>query len=327
MRLMNEPLELVKHWLQRRQNDLVGSQGSVIGVDVGSYGLRAIVADLHGQQLLAAHRPLPEGSADTVVAQALELTHDVLQQMGRAAQPVTRIGVGFGGPVDTNSGLTRLSHRASGWEHYPLARRFEEAFDALTVLDNDANMIALGEAFCGAGSERRQLFYLHLSTGVGGGIVLDGRLYRGNTMIAGEIGHAIVRYDGPPCSCGGNGHLESYVSIGGLLRRVNELGLRSDDLEQVFGAHEAGRQTIAEATEMLGRILANVVNLLDPELIVLGGTVVRIGGEAFIQAISTQLQAGLPPTMRRDVPVVASTFGHEGVAVGALAMAAWSLSD
>jgi glucokinase len=327
MLLMNEPLELVKHWLQRRQNDLVGSQGSVIGVDVGSYGLRAIVADLQGQQLVTDHRPLPSGNADTIVEQSLELTQGVLQKMGRSAQPVTRIGLGFGGPVDTNTGITRLSHRASGWEQYPLARRFEEAFDALTILDNDANVIALGEAFCGAGSERRQLFYLHLSTGVGGGIVLDGRLHRGTSMIAGEIGHAIVRYDGPPCSCGGSGHLESYVSIGGLLRRVNELGLRADDLEQVFGDHEAGQQTIAEATEMLGRVLANVVNLLDPELLVLGGTVTRIGGEPFIQAISSQLQSGLPPTMRRDVPVVASTFGHDGVAVGALAMAACSLSD
>ncbi|HEY0735719.1 MAG TPA: ROK family protein [Herpetosiphonaceae bacterium] len=323
---MDEPLELVKRWLQRRQNDLAGSQGSVIGVDIGSYGLRAIVADLQGQQVVADHRPLPTGNADTIVEQVLDLTRGVLQQMVRP-QHVARIGLGFGGPVDINAGVTRLSHRASGWENYPLATRFEDAFDAPAMLDNDANVTALGEATCGAGADRRNLFYLHLSSGVGGGIVLDGRLYHGTTMIAGEIGHVIVRYDGPPCSCGGNGHLESYVSIGGLLRRVNELGLRTDDLEQVFGEEQAGKQTVAEATEMLGRILANVATLLDPEMIVIGGTVGRIGGEAFIQAISNQLQAGLPPTMRRDVPVVASTFGHDSVAVGALALAACSLSD
>lgn len=323
---MDEPLELVKRWLQRRQNDLAGSQGSVIGVDIGSYGLRAIVADLQGQQVVADHRPLPTGNADTVVEQVLDLTRGVLQQVARPQQ-VARIGLGFGGPVDINTGMTRLSHRASGWENYPLATRFEEAFDAPAMLDNDANVTALGEATCGAGADRRNLFYLHLSSGVGGGIVLDGRLYHGTTMVAGEIGHVIVRYDGPPCSCGGNGHLESYVSIGGMLRRVNELGLRTDDLEQVFGEHEAGKQTVAESTEMLGRMLANLATLLDPDLIVIGGTVARIGGDMFIQSISDQLQAGLPPTMRRDVPVVASTFGHDSVAVGALALAACSLSD
>lgn len=323
---MDEPLELVKRWLQRRQNDLAGSQGSVIGVDIGSYGLRAIVADLQGQQVIADHRPLPTGNADTIVEQVLDLTRGVLQKSARP-QHVARIGLGFGGPVDINAGVTRLSHRASGWENYPLATRFEEAFDAPAMLDNDANVTALGEATCGAGANRRNLFYLHLSSGVGGGIVLDGRLYHGSTMVAGEIGHVIVRYDGPPCSCGGNGHLESYVSIGGLLRRVNELGLRTDDLEQVFGEEQAGKQTVAETTEMLGRMLANVATLLDPEMIVIGGTVARIGGEAFIQAISEQLQAGLPLTMRRDVPVVASTFGHDSVAVGALALAACSLSD
>ncbi|HEX6289879.1 MAG TPA: ROK family protein [Herpetosiphonaceae bacterium] len=323
---MNEPLELVKRWLQRRRSDLVGSQGSVIGVDIGSYGLRAIVADMQGQQVVTAHRPLPTGSADAIVEQALDLTRGVLSQMSRP-DGVMRIAIGFGGPVDSDAGVTRLSHRASGWEHYPLAMRFEEAFDALTLLDNDARVIALGEATCGAGTDRRHLFYLHLSSGVGGGIVFDGRLFHGATMVAGEIGHAIIRYDGPPCSCGGRGHLESYVSVGGLLRRVNELGLRTDDLEQVFGDNPAGQQTVAETTEMLGAALANVVNLLDPEIIVIGGVVVRIGGEPFIHAIRSQLAAGLPPTMRRDVPVVASTFGHDSVAVGALALAACSLSE
>jgi glucokinase len=324
---MNEPLELVKRWLQGRRSDLVGSQGSLIGMDIGSYGLRAIVADLHGQQVITDHRPLPVGNAQTVVDQALELAQGLMQQISRPAQHVTRIGIGFGGPVDSDAGVTRLSHRASGWENYPLAQRFEEAFDAQTLLDNDANMIALGEAACGAGHDRRYLFYLHLSSGVGGGIVLDGHLYHGANKIAGEIGHTIVRYDGPPCSCGGNGHLESYVSLGGLLRRVNELGVRTDDLEQVFADHEAGKQTIAETTETLGRTLANVVNVIDPEMIVIGGIVARIGGQSFIEGISRQLEAGLPPTMRRSVPVVASMFGYDGVAVGGLALAACSLSD
>lgn len=324
---MSEPLELVQRWLERGRSDLMGSQGSVLGVDIGSYGLRVLLADLQGQQVLTDHRPFPEGDADAVVAQALDLTRTLLDRAGTSAQQLVRIGIGFGGPVDDVAGVTRLSHRLSGWERYPLAQRFEDAFDAPALIDNDANVIALGEASCGAGSEVNSLFYLHLSSGVGGGLVLGGRLYDGATTTAGEIGHAIVRYDGPPCSCGAKGHLESYVSVGGLLRRANELGLRTDDLAEVFADGEPGQQTVAEATELLGTTLANVVNLIDPHMIVVGGIVARIGGDRLLQAVHDRLLDALPPTMRRDLPVVSATFGYDSVAVGALALAACSLRD
>ncbi len=229
--------------------------------------------------------------------------------------------------MDADAGVTRVSHRTRGWEQYPLVARFEEAFDAPTLLDNDANAIALAEATCGVGSAVRNLFYLHLSSGVGGGLVLNRRLYHGATTTAGEIGHAIVRYDGPPCSCGGQGHLESYVSIDALLRRANELGLRTDDLEQLFADGDAGKQTIAEMTELLGLTLANVVNLLDPNMIVVGGVVARRGGAAFIQQLGQRFQAALPPTMRRSVPVELSAFGYDSVAIGALALAVHSLGE
>lgn len=324
---MNEPFELVKRWLKRGSGELVGSQGAVLGVDVGSYGLRAMYADLHGSQVVAEDRPLPGGTPDQIVDEVLELARDVLRQAGSSEQNIVRIGVGFGGPVDGEAGVTRLSHRSVGWERYPLAQRFEDAFDVPTLIDNDANVIALAEATCGAGSDARCLFYLHLSSGVGGGLVLDGRLYDGATTTAGEIGHAVVRYDGPPCSCGANGHLESYVSIGGLLRRANELGMRTDDLQEIFNGSEAARQTVVEATELLGTALANVVCLLDPSIIVVGGIVARMGGEAFVATVHDQLVDALPPTMRRDVPVVPSTFGYDSVAVGALAMAASSVRE
>lgn len=324
---MNEQLELVQQWLQRERGNIMGSQGSVLGVDVGSYGLRAILADLQGQQVVAEQTALPSGDPDAVVEAALGLAHSVLKQAGKAAQHMLRIGIGFGGPVDGDAGVTRLSHRTPGWERYPLCQRFEDVFDAPALLDNDANVIALAEAACGVGRDVRNLFYLHLSTGVGGGMVFDRRLYHGATSTAGEVGHAIVRYDGPPCSCGAHGHLESYVSIGGLLRRANELGLRTDDLETLFSDGAAGQQAIDEATELLGYTLANIVSLFDPNMIVVGGIVARKGGERFMQAVHDRLESALPPTMRREVPIVPSTFGNDSVAVGALALAVQSLHE
>jgi glucokinase len=260
-----------------------------------------------------------------IVEQALDLVRGVFKHNGISLRQVARIGVGFGGPVDSATGVTRVSHRMPGWERYPLAACIEEALDAPALLDNDANVIALGEASCGAGRDTHSLFYLHLSTGVGGGLVLDDRLYHGATMTAGEVGHAIVRSDGPPCSCGGRGHLESYVSVSGLLRRVNELGLQTDNLMQVFANEPASQQTLAEAIDLLTLALANVVSLLDPEIIVLGGIVVRLGGDTFVDTISRQLEVALPPSLRRRIPVVASSFGYDSVAVGALALAMHSL--
>ena len=324
---MNAPLEQIKGYLQRGQSDLIGSQGVLVGVDLGSYGLRAIAADMHGERIAADNRALPDATPDAIVADALELVQGLIAQNGWSPEQVVRVGVGFGGPVDAHAGVTRVSYRLPGWEQFPVVDRFEAALAAPTLLDNDANVTALGEAQCGVGHAVRNLFYLHLSTGVGGGMVIDKRLYGGATTTAGEIGHAIVRRDGPRCSCGGNGHLEAYVSIGGLLRRAGELDLHTDDLEHLFNGNAAGQQTVEEATDLLGLALANVVTLLDPDMIVVGGTVARIGGEPFLGLLRQRLPELLPPTMRRDVALVASTFGADSVAVGALALAMQSVGE
>ncbi len=324
---MDESLELIRAWLQRGNRSLLGEHGSVLGVDIGSYGLRAIVADLEGDRMEGATHPLPDGDAEQITAAGIALVQDLLVASGTHPRQLVRIGIGFGGPVDAGAQVTRIHHRRPGWERFPLAERFESAFDAPVLLDNDANVIALGEARWGAGQEARDLFYLHLSTGVGGGLVIDQRLYHGGTTTAGELGHATVRRDGPPCSCGGAGHLESYVSVRALLRRLGELGIQTDDLTDVFGDHPAARQTVAEATELLGLTLANVVMLVDPQIIVVGGIVARTGGEAWLRQLSTALHEALPPTLAHDVPVAASAFNHDSVAVGALALALSSLQE
>lgn len=324
---MDESLELVKGWLQRGQGSLLGGHGSVLGIDIGSYGLRAIVADLEGSRVQGANHPLPDGDAEQITAAGIALIQELLADSGTNPRQLVRIGIGFGGPVDADAGVTRIHHRRPGWERFPLVERLESVFDAPVLLDNDANVIALGEACCGIGQEARDLFYLHLSTGVGGGLVIDGRLYHGSTTTAGELGHATVRRDGPACSCGGKGHLESYVSVRALLRRLGELGVETNDLAQVFGDTPAARQTVAEATDLLGLTLANVVTLIDPQMIVVGGIVARTGGEVWMKQLGAAVQEALPPTLVHDVPIVASTFNHDSVAIGALALALSSLQE
>jgi glucokinase len=324
---MDDSLELIKRCLAHGDGALVGGQGSVLGVDVGSYGLRAIVADLRGTKVHRADRSLPAGDAEVITEAALSLVQDLLASSSTSTRQLVRIGIGFGGPVDADGGVTRVHHRRPGWEHFPLVERFEQAFDAPALLDNDANVIALGEAWCGAGHDTHNLFYLHLSTGVGAGMVIDGRLYHGGTTTAGEIGHTIVHPDGPRCSCGGAGHLESYVSVGALLRTLGEQGIATDELAAVFGTDPAASQTLQQATRLLGITLANVVSMIDPDIIVVGGIVARTGGQHWLNQLSEALQHALPPTLAHELPVVPATFGHDSVAVGGLALAHASLSD
>lgn len=306
---------------------LFGSQGYVLGVDVGSYGLRAVLAQLSGEQIHQRQAEIESDNAEGMVEQALALATDLLDQGGVDTGHLVRIGIGFGGPVDARAGVTLRSHRMRGWERLPLAQRFEEQFNTVALLDNDAKTIALGEATFGAGRDVNNLFYLHLSTGVGGGIVINGQIYHGPRTLAGEIGHAPMSLDGPPCRCGGHGHLESYLAIDGLLRRAGELGLQTSDLRDVFGDHQAGQRTVQEAVQLLGLELARVYQLLDPDQIVVGGIVARIGGDQFVQAIGAQLEQALAPAFRRNIPVVPSTLGIDAVAIGALALALDSLKS
>lgn len=319
------PLERVKQWLSGNAGGVVGSQGALVGLDIGSYGLRAMLADLQGTQLHCANAPLPDGDAETTTTAALDLVRGLLEQSGIQQRYIARIGIGFGGPVDGAAGVTRVSYRQPGWEQFPLAARFEDVFDAQTFVDNDANVTALAEAVCGAGSEAHDLFYLHLSTGVGGGMVVGDRLYHGATTTAGEIGHAVVHREGPPCSCGGQGHLECYVSVSSLLRRLGELGSQTNDLNEVFAPTPAAQQVVREAAELLGVVLANVVALTDPQLIVVGGIVARTGGEQFLAQVRDELLQLQPPNFIRPIPVLPATFGTDSVAVGGLALAVESL--
>jgi glucokinase len=213
----------------------------------------------------------------------------------------------------------------SGWENFPLKDHFEQAFDTVTVVDNDANLIALSEAVFGVGRPHKHLFYLHLSSGVGGGIVINERLYHGATATAGEIGHAVVRQSTSDFAAAPT--LEELVSISGILRRARYAGFETDNLHDIFSDHPIGQRVVRETVDLLAMHLAQVVALLDPQMIVLGGIVVRIGGQSFVENIGRQIRRYIDPQFARPVEVVSSALGIDSVAIGALALALESMSD
>ena len=332
--------------VRRKPGSLLGLSGCILGVDIGGYGLQVALASATGELLRTAQRPLDrEKEAPQVVLAALELARGLLREAGIRRDQILRVGVGFGGPVDVEEGVTIVSHRLPGWERYPLRQVFEEAFDVTTLVDNDARVTALGEALYGAGLGMRDLFYIHLSSGVGGGLVLDGQPYRGTTTTAGEIGHTLVLEGGPLCSCGRQGHLEALVSAPALIARAQELssadpgplearagedprGLRFQHVvEAARQGHAPCRQVLREAAHYLAVAVGNLVDLLNPEMVVLGGAVARLAGDDLLVPLREGVQALAMPVPGNAVRIVLGSLGETSVVIGAMALALQSLAE
>lgn len=324
---MNDPQPLVQDRLSRNSWGFLGTQGYILGMDIGSYGLRSALIDLHGHTYHSAYSDTSAATAEDLLGESIALARDLLGKHNVAPAHLVRVGAGFAGPVDARRGVTQLSHRVPGWEQFPLQQRLEETFGAVTLIDNDANLIALAEATFGIGRDVQNLVYLHLSSGVGGGLVLNGRLYHGATTMAGEIGHAPIgpndpiHPDGPPHT------LEQHLSIHGLLRRAAELGLKTDLLSDIFGDNPVGRKVAAEATDVLAVRISQIVALLDPQMVILGGAVARAAGDAFVEAIEERLRTYMASLVERPVAIVSSVLGFESVAIGGLALALESMCD
>ncbi len=321
---MTDPTTLVEARLGHDNWGVLGQQGYVLGLDIGGYGVRAALVDLHAGRYTSMHRDTSE-RGPRLADEAIALGQALLATQPGAAERLVRVGAGFGGPIDTARGEVLLAPRTPGWEGFPLRERLEGAFGAAAIVDNDANLIALAEALFGAGRDIQHLFYLHLSTGVGGGLVLNGHLYRGANTTAGEIGHAAIAIADaaadPPT-------LEHILSISGLLRRAAALGLTTDRLDVIFGDDPVARRVVAEATEQLALTLAQIAALLDPQRIVVGGVVARSGGTAFLDAVRQRVQAYVGhAVIRHTTPIVASELGFDSVAIGGLAVALQSLSE
>jgi glucokinase len=323
---------------------VLAQQGYVFGVDISGDGERVVLADLRGNVLgRSAHlsgqspNPLP-APPDEVIGRVSTMMRELLKKKGVKEREVLRIGVGFGGPVDSRLGLVRTAHGAPGWDGFRVAAAIESLFDAATLLENDARLAALGEVWFGTGHGDTgiDLVYVHWSTGVGGGIVAEGRLLRGATTTAGEIGHTVVRTgkDALPCRCGSRGHLEAYVRAPALLQRAQRLlagtprtALPPADIKSLFAQAEHDptlRQLVDEAVEMMAVTVANLITSLNPKVAVIGGRVAREGAH-LVPRIGELARSYAMPVSAQDVTVEPAVLGEEATVMGAVALALDSL--
>lgn len=225
--------------------------------------------------------------------------------------PIGRCAVGFGGPVDFARQTVALSTHVGGWQDFPLVEHLRQLLGVPTVMDNDANVGALGEAACGAGRGCRPLFYMTLSTGIGGGFILDGgQVYRGADCWAGEIGHLTIEPNGPECLCGARGCLERMCS-GLWLER--DFGRPAKELMQDAAFVERYAVHLAQG-------LKAAVMLLNPARIVIGGGIAKAGDALFVP-LRRELKRQMTAWSQARLDVVPAQLGDDSVLWGALILA------
>jgi glucokinase len=250
--------------------------------------------------------------------------------LARAQGRLAAVGVSFGGPVDAATGMVRLSHHVPGWQDTPLRDQLQAEFGVPASVDNDANVAALGEWKFGVGQGCSSLLYITVSTGIGGGWVLNGRIYSGADGMAGEIGHVVVRPGGAQCVCGKRGCLEVEACGPAIAKKMHErlqAGETSQVGDSVTGelvaraAQQGDRlaqDVMDDAARMLGIGLGGAINLMNPARVVLGGGVTK-SGERYWRIVGETARAHALPQMRVDIQPAA--LGDDAPLWGAVALA------
>jgi len=277
-----------------------------IGVDLGGTNLRIAAVDERGTLLEKA-------TTGTQVARGRDSVITDLCEAIRAtatrffSSTLAGIGIGVPGIIDINTGLLRESPNLPGWENYPVRDEIERRLGTKVIIENDANSAALGEQWLGAARDCDDILMLTLGTGVGGGIVLGGRVWHGMRGMAGEPGHITVEPDGPPCPCGNRGCLEQFASATAVLRMAREaiarghspMLTRASDEDPEFGAkivYQMAVQGDHAAQEIFRRVgwalgigLADLINLLNLPIYVIGGGVAN-AWDAFLPALLEEVR-------------------------------------
>lgn len=293
----------------------------LVGVDVGGTKIAAGVVTAQGRLLDTVVRPTPAADGPAAVLDAIaRAVREVLPD-----EPLVGVGVGAGGAIDRRRGVVLAANDLlPGWSGTDLAAELGHRLGATVAADNDANAFALAEQYFGAGAGCADVLYVSVGTGVGGGLVLAGRLVRGVRGTAGEIGHiAVPGAAGRVCNCGGRDHLEAVASGPAMTRRYGERSATPvSDLREVVRRATAGErwalEVLREGATALGRALGGLVNTVGPELVVLGGGVAGIGSE-YWDPLRAAFRAELLPGVSA-VTVVPAVLGSRAAVVGAAAL-------
>jgi glucokinase len=301
----------------------VQPRGAVLGLDIGGTKIAAGVVDADGavRGFVSAPTEAQRGPEDGI-ARLFDLGRRAVDEAGVAWDEIAAVGIGCGGPLDSKNGILIAPLHLTGWTDIPLAQLASETLGRPAVLDNDAVAACAGEHRYGAGRGTSDMVYLTISTGVGGGVVIDGQLHRARSGNGGELGHVTVDWHGRRCrGCGRRGCLEAYCSGTSIAERAHEAGMHGASAADVAQAALAGNAIAAklwdETCEALACGIVSIANLFEPEVVVLGGGVMRTGE----QLLSPVRELVAEQVIGGPVRVVAAENGDAVGVVGAAAVA------
>ena len=311
----------------------------VIGVDVGGTKVAAGFVDPRGEITQHTRSPMnPNGSAEEGLAAVTSAIDALLKLAPDTGGAVRRIGICAPGPLDTHTGVVLNPPNVPCWRNFPLAAEISRRYGGFVKIDNDANAAGLAEGLWGAGRGYKNVFYACIGTGIGTGILFDGRIYYGRTGAAAEGGHISIDYNGPRCGCGKKGCIEVLASgtaiakkararlAEGTSRKSAMLDLAGGDVnavtsEMVGQAYAQGdslaREVLLETVELLAVWLGNILDLLEPDVMIIGGGVSAMLSP-FFNEIRNRLPAWSVNSRCLEIPLVPARYGaNAGIAGGA----------
>jgi glucokinase len=322
----------------KRGKRRAGRTPYVIGMDLGGTKILAAVVDSDGRIIAESKlKTRAKEGPEAVVQRIEEAARSATRQAGVEWENVLGTGIGVPGPVDPDAGIVLHTPNLRGWEDVPLGPQLSELLGVPVYLENDVNLGTLGEHALGAGRGTRDMVGIFVGTGVGGGLILDGRLRTGFRQAAAEVGHMVVLADGPVCGCGKRGCLEALASRTAIERDI-QIGLSAgrESLIPELAGKDAGRLTsgvLAKAlrgkdplvTEVmrraqwyLGLMTGSIVNLIDPEMVVFGGGVAEALGESFVAPIRVTARQHFIQRRGADrVRIVTAQLGDYAAVLGA----------
>lgn len=306
----------------------------VVGVDLGGTKISTALADFEGNVLSQSIIPTNahEGE-ERVLERIIKSIQSVMSEGDANLEDIKAIGIGSPGPLDSKKGIIITTPNLP-FNNFNLVRPLKEKFNVPVFLDNDANVAAIGEYMLGAGRGKKNMVYFTVSTGVGGGAIVDGNICRGNTSNALEIGHTTVSPFGPRCNCGNIGCLEALSSGTAIGKRGQEAvsskvetSLKKYDkvtsyevFKEAANGDEVAKDIIDNALTFLGIGIANAIAIFDPEMIVIGGGVSKAGDIVF-EKVREVVKKRCFKAMAESCQIVPAGLGTDAGVVGAVALA------
>ncbi|MGB7818186.1 MAG: ROK family transcriptional regulator [Ornithinibacter sp.] len=300
-------------------------RGLLAAIVFGDRDVRVAIGTGGDQVLSQKRMPLPaDHAADEGMTRGARLLHELADTTGHALSEVRAVGVGLPAPIDTVTGQVGSAGILPGWRGVPVASVLQEALGTPVLLDNTANLAALGEFKFGALQGMTTGIFIKASYGVGAGLIIGGELFRGSAGTAGEIGHVTIDEDGPVCRCGNRGCLDTFVGAQAVLASLREshgpMTLR-DVIHRAVHGDPGCRRVLEDAGRHIGVAVAGVVNLLNPESVVVGGQLARVG-ELLLQPMREAIDRCAIPSAAASLEVrVGALDIDESDVVGAFVLA------